>query len=194
MFLVNALACMTIKSILHVFSSWTRSSWLSIVFACTLYNFLQWHFINYGNVCFFNYFLYSLIYQYQKLKKDIIVFFIEKQHTHHGYNVPYIHTKQTITSCALHVKEINLDVKEIVLMKHKQKLIGFHVTNIKACIYINIDEMNLQINIKAFIYISWWINELFVYKYTIKAYKFKWFAHIRTIYQSMIYRLQFMWV
>jgi hypothetical protein len=45
-----------------------------------------------------------------------------------------------------------------------QKLIGFHVTNIKACIYINIDEMNLQINIKAFIYISWWINELFVYK------------------------------
>jgi hypothetical protein len=38
-----------------------------------------------------------------------------------------------------------LDVKEIVLMKHKQKLIGFHVTNIKACIYTNIDEMNLQI-------------------------------------------------
>jgi hypothetical protein len=55
--------------------------------------------------------------------------------------------------------------------------------------------MNLQIWRHLFTFRAWWINELFVYKYTIKAYKFKWFALTRTIYdQSMIYRLQFKWV
>jgi hypothetical protein len=73
------------------------------------------------------YFLYSLIYQYQKLKKDNIVFFIEKHHTHHGY-VPCTHTyKQTITSCALHVKEINSDVTEINwISRYKYKGLHLH--------------------------------------------------------------------